>query len=1117
MGINSNFISISHLIITLAFTLFSSISTGQETDVFTIKGVVKYGDRVTVGGGYSVVTENKRVTSGWLTDPKAETRSDGSFTTSFFDIFGSNRTKVGDQIVITVTENATNKIKGQKTYTVTTADIEALEASIEVLLPRKDTITVTTDDGTVTTDQTSVTSPKTPVKLNQQPENTSVLADGQSQTKVTIPEKPEGDVANTDKTVFGPIESNLSITLSSSEVAFGQLLDLTGELINSTVEAKKLQGLPVVITFTSPGGQLKKLEIKTTTEGRFGLVMPYQMDAVGVWSIGVEVAGDDEIASVQREKQVLVGKGQAKFLLLSQTSTELGKTYPIQGRLLTNPNTVKKIGLKVVKPDAEWVEQTLQSKENGEYKYDLIADQEGQWNVTLTWLGNANYQRLEETFTFQVVKQFGKAIVVLGGVNAEKEREWKNFNGLAKTVYQTLVDRGFDPDQDIYFLSPEPTLTQGADAETTIETLESSIVKWAGESVNQNVPLYLYLLSHNLEDRFLLDSRSESRAYLSPQQLADWLDQLPAETATTIVVEACYSGRFITPELSRPNRIIITSTRSDKQARILPSSSFSTQFFQQIAANQTIRDAFEQTAEMMNEANSLHLGQFPQLEANGNAKANEWLDFSAVGQRWIPGDITALAIPPTLGQAPEPIEVRQATEGITLSIEATGAEIERVFAAIIPPDYDPLQKVEDWQSLDSLIIGQDLVPSETDPSTYQLIYDGFSQLGAYTIVFHAQNADGSAQPVSTTITVVEKPTAPELTESVEAKAKIGFVVPQTPNLGQEMSITVQVQEAINLAGWAFDLSYDPKLLSLQTVQEGDFLKPDGQEAYFQPGTIDPETGSVTDLLSVFLGAGGAKGTGRLLTLIFKPIAIGQSQLQLKNVELGDATGKVIPVKVEDTTVEVTSALPGDANVDGIVNILDLVKVANSFGQTGTDLEGDVNADGKIDILDLVKVAKYFGQQQTLNTAPSAIMVTLSGPQKQQVSRLISKLEGQPNLDSVTVTTLNLLKALVPESQSKQTQLLPNYPNPFNPETWIPFQLADTDQDKPVAIIIYDVVGNLIRTIEMGRLKAGRYLHPGRSAYWDGSADSGELVSSGLYFYSLQVGDYYQTRQMVILK
>jgi len=299
----------------LAFTLFSSIVTGQETDVFTIKGVVKHEDGVIVGGGYSVVTENKRVTSGWLTDPKSETRSDGSFTTSFFDIFGSNRTKVGDQIIITVTEDATNKIKGQKTYTVTTADIEALEASIEVILSKKDTITVTVDDGTATTDQTSVTPPKTPVKLSPQPENTSVLADEQSQPKVAVSEKPEDDTANTDKAVFGPIESDLSVILSPSEVAFGQLLDLTGELVNSTVEAKKRQGLPVIITFTSPGGQLKKFEVKTTAEGRFGLVMPYQMNAVGIWSIGVEVVGNDEISSVQHEKQVLVGKGQAKFLL----------------------------------------------------------------------------------------------------------------------------------------------------------------------------------------------------------------------------------------------------------------------------------------------------------------------------------------------------------------------------------------------------------------------------------------------------------------------------------------------------------------------------------------------------------------------------------------------------------------------------------------------------------------------------------------------------------------------------------------------------------------------------------------------------------------------------------
>merc|ERR1711964_262443 len=99
--------------------------------------------------GYSVVTENQRVKSGWLTEPKTETRIDGTFTTSFLDIFGPRRTKVGDQIVITVTEKATNKIKGKKTYTVTAADVEALEASVEVMLSG---ITTTFDPAEVLAD-----------------------------------------------------------------------------------------------------------------------------------------------------------------------------------------------------------------------------------------------------------------------------------------------------------------------------------------------------------------------------------------------------------------------------------------------------------------------------------------------------------------------------------------------------------------------------------------------------------------------------------------------------------------------------------------------------------------------------------------------------------------------------------------------------------------------------------------------------------------------------------------------------------------------------------------------------------------------------------------------------
>jgi len=95
-----------------------------------------------------------------------------------------------------------------------------------------------------------------------------------------------------------------------------------------------------------------------------------------------------------------------------------------------------------------------------------------------------------------------------------------------------------------------------------------------------------------------------------------------------------------------------------------------------------------------------------------------------------------------------------------------------------------------------------------------------------------------------------------------------------------------------------------------------------------------------------------------------------------------------------------------------------------------------------------------------------------------------------------------------------TALLQNYPNPFNPDTWIPFDLADQAE---VSIAIYDVIGSLIRTFELGNLSAGSYISKDRAVHWDGKNDAGEKVSSGVYFYTLQAGDYSATKRMLILK
>ena len=93
-------------------------------------------------------------------------------------------------------------------------------------------------------------------------------------------------------------------------------------------------------------------------------------------------------------------------------------------------------------------------------------------------------------------------------------------------------------------------------------------------------------------------------------------------------------------------------------------------------------------------------------------------------------------------------------------------------------------------------------------------------------------------------------------------------------------------------------------------------------------------------------------------------------------------------------------------------------------------------------------------------------------------------------------------------------LLPNFPNPFNPETWIPYQLAEAAH---VRIRIYDALGHLVRELDLGTKLAGSYLSREGAAYWDGCNNIGEEVSSGVYFYTLEAGDYRRTRRMTVVR
>ena len=205
----------------------------------------------------------------------------------------------------------------------------------------------------------------------------------------------------------------------------------------------------------------------------------------------------------------------------------------------------------------------------------------------------------------------------------------------------------------------------------------------------------------------------------------------------------------------------------------------------------------------------------------------------------------------------------------------------------------------------------------------------------------------------------------------------------------------------------------------------------------------------------------------------------------------------------------------DVNDDGVVNILDLVLVASRLGQTGTPNPADVNGDGVVNVQDLVLVANGFGD---VAAAPSARELTAVHVDqwlklaRQEISPLIQT--SVPHRDFSYARGIQVLEQLRQSLIPKTTTLLPNYPNPFNPETWIPYHLANPSA---VQITIYDARGTVVRQLDLGHQREGYYTSRSRAAYWDGTNEIGESVASGVYFYQLQADNTSTLRKMLILK
>ena len=231
-------------------------------------------------------------------------------------------------------------------------------------------------------------------------------------------------------------------------------------------------------------------------------------------------------------------------------------------------------------------------------------------------------------------------------------------------------------------------------------------------------------------------------------------------------------------------------------------------------------------------------------------------------------------------------------------------------------------------------------------------------------------------------------------------------------VGDTFTLSLNATIITDLAGWETDIAFDPAILKVNSVSEGDFLKKGGGRTFFQKGTIQNKRGKVTGIQSVTFSEGGIKGEGTLLSVQFMALTRGETRVVLRDFRAGTSTGKPIASR------------------------------------------------------------------------PIEMFIVVGGPPA--------------------------APAFVPET----TTLHHNYPNPFNPETWIPYQLAEAAD---VTLHIYAVNGVLVRTLTLGHQPAGVYRSQSRSAYWDGKNALGERAASGIYFYTLTAGDFTATRKMLIRK
>ena len=371
-----------------------------------------------------------------------------------------------------------------------------------------------------------------------------------------------------------------------------------------------------------------------------------------------------------------------------------------------------------------------------------------------------------------------------------------------------------------------------------------------------------------------------------------------------------------------------------------------------------------------------------------------------------------------------------------------------------------------------------------------------------------------------------------------------YIEEQQVDVNTEFGVDVRVGRAKNLAGFQVSIYYDPYYLRFVEVQEGEVLLRDGGASFWRHPDVDTESGTIVGAASTRVQAGGVNVEDEvLMTLTFEAKELGHTMISLQDVKLSNPGSSLIPLLTTDAFITISP--PWDVVTDSVIDIRDMVAVGQHLAssqlamrtqQAGSlfyfavkgnaepvlDTEKrnpDVDRNGVVDVDDLILVSDHFGEiykgSEVTQQSPMAELrkaydlIDSALDDSRDVRRLKAHLTRLMTIERAASTGGDACATI---SLPAMSQLLPNYPNPFNPGTWIPYQLA---QPSNVTISIYAASGQLAHILDLGYKETGFYTTRSRAIHWDGRNDKGEKLASGVYFYVIRTGDFTATRKMVL--